>query len=45
MEMSLGMCLMADRKERAIQGARRWELQTDLGSDEMPFPNTSGDHE
>lgn len=47
MEMSLGMCLVVDRKETAVQGVRlglRWDLRTDLGADKMPFPNTSGDH-
>lgn len=47
MEMSLGMCLVVDGKESAIEGARpslRWDLRTHLGSDEMPFPNASGDH-
>lgn len=46
MEMSLGMCSVVDGKEMVIQGARlslHWDLQTDLGSDEMPFSNTSGD--
>ena len=34
--MGLGMCLVVDKKEMAIQGAwlsLRWDLQTDLGSD------------
>ena len=38
------MCLVVDRKATVIRGAWRRELRTDVGSDEMPLPNTAGGH-